>query len=199
VHLTGSEYRILLHLARHPGTAFSRAAIMSALWEESPVGDERAIDVHMHNIREKLEPDPKSPTYILTVRGFATGSKSARPCPGSRAYGWQWDSWWRARSLWVPTTTRAPRKIPAHCRHVDLEGQLPCVTRSGMKLRLRAHRTRSRNPRGQCVACHEDKTGSKLVLHRIHLRSELLSRLQCHDCHERSISRPGTTARWSPG
>lgn len=70
VHLTSSEYGILLHLARHPGTAFSRQAILTALWDESPVGDERAIDVHIHNIREKLEADPKNPTYILTVRGF---------------------------------------------------------------------------------------------------------------------------------
>jgi len=70
VHLTSSEYGILLHLARHPGTAFSRQAILTALWEESPVGDERAIDVHIHNIREKLEVDPKDPAYILTVRGF---------------------------------------------------------------------------------------------------------------------------------
>jgi len=70
VHLTSSEYGILLHLARHPGTAFSRQAILTALWEESPVGDERAIDVHIHNIREKLEADPKDPKYILTVRGF---------------------------------------------------------------------------------------------------------------------------------
>jgi two-component system alkaline phosphatase synthesis response regulator PhoP len=70
VHLTSSEYRILLHLARHPGTAFSREAILTSLWEESPVGDERAIDVHIHNMREKIEPDPKNPTYLLTVRGF---------------------------------------------------------------------------------------------------------------------------------
>lgn len=70
VHLTSSEYRILVHLATHAGTAFSREAILSALWDESPVGDERAIDVHIHNIREKLEPDPKSPTYVLTVRGY---------------------------------------------------------------------------------------------------------------------------------
>jgi len=70
VHLTSSEYRILLHLARHPGTAFSREAILTALWDESPVGDERAIDVHIHNIREKLESDPKNPTYVVTVRGF---------------------------------------------------------------------------------------------------------------------------------
>jgi DNA-binding response OmpR family regulator len=70
IHLTRSEYDILLHLARHPGTAFSREAILASLGESSPVGDERAIDVHIHNIREKLEPDPRSPTYVLTVRGF---------------------------------------------------------------------------------------------------------------------------------
>jgi two-component system alkaline phosphatase synthesis response regulator PhoP len=70
IHLTSSEYRILLHLARHPGTAFSREAILTSLWEESPVGDERAIDVHIHNMREKIEVDPKNPTYLLTVRGF---------------------------------------------------------------------------------------------------------------------------------
>jgi len=70
MHLTSSEFGILLHLARHPGKAYSRQDILSALWDESPVGDERAIDVHIHNIREKLEEDPKNPTYILTVRGF---------------------------------------------------------------------------------------------------------------------------------
>ncbi|MDP2233342.1 MAG: response regulator transcription factor [Actinomycetota bacterium] len=70
IHLTNSEYGILLHLARHPGTAFSREAILTSLWDDSPIGDERAIDVHIHNIREKLEPDPKNPTYLLTVRGF---------------------------------------------------------------------------------------------------------------------------------
>ena len=70
VHLTSSEYGILMLLARHPGKAFSRQAILAALWDESPVGDERAIDVHIHNMREKLEPDPKNPVYLLTVRGF---------------------------------------------------------------------------------------------------------------------------------
>jgi len=70
VHLTSSEYGILMLLARHPSRAFSRQAILTALWDESPVGDERAIDVHIHNMREKLEPDPKNPVYLLTVRGF---------------------------------------------------------------------------------------------------------------------------------
>jgi DNA-binding response OmpR family regulator len=70
MHLTSSEYGILLFLAKQPGTAYSRQAILSALWDVSPVGDERAIDVHIHNIREKIEADPKNPTHILTVRGF---------------------------------------------------------------------------------------------------------------------------------
>jgi DNA-binding response OmpR family regulator len=70
VHLTSSEYGILMLLARHPGKAFSRQAILASLWDEAPVGDERAIDVHIHNMREKLEADPKNPAYILTVRGF---------------------------------------------------------------------------------------------------------------------------------
>jgi DNA-binding response OmpR family regulator len=70
VHLTTSEYGILMLLARHAGKAFSRQAILAALWDESPVGDERAVDVHIHNMREKIEADPKNPAYILTVRGF---------------------------------------------------------------------------------------------------------------------------------
>jgi two-component system alkaline phosphatase synthesis response regulator PhoP len=70
MHFTSSEYGILLHLAKQPGKALSRQAILAALWDEAPVGDERAIDVHIHNIREKIEEDPKNPAYILTVRGF---------------------------------------------------------------------------------------------------------------------------------
>ena len=70
LHLTTSEYGILLLLAKHPGTAYSRQAILEALWDESPVGDERAVDVHIHNMREKIEEDPKNPTYLITVRGY---------------------------------------------------------------------------------------------------------------------------------
>ena len=70
VHLTTSEFGILQFLANHPGKAFSRAEILGGLWDESPVGDERSIDVHVHNMREKLELDPKEPEYLLTVRGY---------------------------------------------------------------------------------------------------------------------------------
>ncbi len=47
------------------------------------------------------------------------------------------------------------------------------------------HLNARRDSRARCVACHGEKTNSKLVLHRIHLRSELLTRLECHDCHQR--------------
>ena len=49
---------------------YPRAEILGGLWDESPVGDERSIDVHVHNMREKLEIDPKEPEYLLTVRGY---------------------------------------------------------------------------------------------------------------------------------
>jgi len=70
VQLTLTEYEILLYLARHRGTAFSREAILDALRELGPIGDARAVDVHIHNIREKVERDPKAPAHILTVRGY---------------------------------------------------------------------------------------------------------------------------------
>jgi len=69
VHMTTSEFGILQLMGPHPGRAYSRAEILRGLWDESPVGDERAIDVHIHNMRDKLETDPKNPEYLLTVRG----------------------------------------------------------------------------------------------------------------------------------
>jgi len=69
VHLTRSEFQILILLARHLGKTYSRSAILNCLWHGGFVGDERAIDVHVHNIREKIELIPAQPEYLLTVRG----------------------------------------------------------------------------------------------------------------------------------
>ncbi len=69
VHLTNTEFQILSLLARTPGKAFSRAAILSHLWSGGFVGDERTVDVHIHNLRDKVEPNAQEPEYILTVRG----------------------------------------------------------------------------------------------------------------------------------
>ena len=70
VHLTNTEFQILELLSRSPGKVFSRAAILDSLWNGGFVGDERAVDVHVHNIREKIERDPAEPEYLLTVRGI---------------------------------------------------------------------------------------------------------------------------------
>ena len=70
VPLTASEFRILQLLAASPDRAFSRAEILTAVHDEGGGADERAVDAHIHHMREKLEDDPKNPTHLLTVRGF---------------------------------------------------------------------------------------------------------------------------------
>jgi two-component system, OmpR family, response regulator RegX3 len=67
--LTGSEFRLLMLLADEPGKVYSRREIMQHLWDSSYVGDQRACDIHVSNLRRKLEEDPADPRLILTVRG----------------------------------------------------------------------------------------------------------------------------------
>jgi DNA-binding response OmpR family regulator len=70
VSLTPSEFRLLALLAGDPERVFSRKEIMQHLWDSSYVGDQRACDIHISNLRRKLEADPTDPTRILTVRGI---------------------------------------------------------------------------------------------------------------------------------
>jgi two-component system alkaline phosphatase synthesis response regulator PhoP len=70
VHLTNSEFQILSLLGKSPGKVFSRTAILDHLWNGGFVGDERTVDVHVHNLREKIEPNPQKPEYVLTVRSL---------------------------------------------------------------------------------------------------------------------------------
>ena len=70
VSLTPSEFKVLTLLAERPETVFTRRQIMQHLWESSFVGDEHACDVHISNLRRKLERDPSRPERIVTVRGF---------------------------------------------------------------------------------------------------------------------------------
>jgi DNA-binding response OmpR family regulator len=69
VHLTGSEFRLVALLARLPGRVYSRREIMQHLWKSEYVSDERACDVHVSNIRRKIEEDPSHPRRLVTVRG----------------------------------------------------------------------------------------------------------------------------------
>ncbi len=68
--LTPSEFKLLALLVEQPDRVFSRQQIMEHLWESTYVGDARACDVHISNLRRKLERDPARPTRIVTVREF---------------------------------------------------------------------------------------------------------------------------------
>ena len=69
VLLTRSEFRLVALLASAPGTPFTREDMIRHLWESDFAGDRRAIDVHVSNLRRKLERDPRRPRRLLTVRG----------------------------------------------------------------------------------------------------------------------------------
>jgi len=69
VELTYVEFEILAALARSPGRVFSRELLLERVWGDSSYRDPRTVDVHIRHLREKIEPDPKNPEYLLTVRG----------------------------------------------------------------------------------------------------------------------------------
>ena len=77
VELTPSEFDLLAAMMAAPGRSFSRAELLESLGETTFLeGYERTVDVHIHNLREKIEPDPADPIYIETVYG--TGYRFAR-------------------------------------------------------------------------------------------------------------------------
>jgi DNA-binding response OmpR family regulator len=69
VHLTPTEFKLLEVLIRGPGRAFSRLELLDRVFGYDFEGFERTVDVHVKNLRKKIEPDPKNPTYIKTVYG----------------------------------------------------------------------------------------------------------------------------------
>jgi DNA-binding response OmpR family regulator len=69
IDLTTTEFDLLLVLARTPGRVFSRSELLDRVQGMSFEGYERTIDVHIKNLRKKIEPDSRHPRYILTVYG----------------------------------------------------------------------------------------------------------------------------------
>src|SRR5258706_16238271 len=67
--LTPSEFELLATLMRTPGRVFSRTDLLEELQGHDYEGVERTIDVHIRNLRAKIEPDPANPIYIQTVFG----------------------------------------------------------------------------------------------------------------------------------
>jgi DNA-binding response OmpR family regulator len=71
LNLTPTEFRLLVYLARHRGQALSRAQIIEAVWGYAPdLESEKAVNVHIRRLREKIEPDPAQPSILLTVPGI---------------------------------------------------------------------------------------------------------------------------------
>jgi DNA-binding response OmpR family regulator len=69
VKLTYVEFEILAALASAPGRVLTRDLLLERIWGDSAYRDPRTIDVHIRHLREKVEPDPHQPEYLLTVRG----------------------------------------------------------------------------------------------------------------------------------
>ncbi len=70
VALTPIEYNILRLLIKHPGRIYSSAQIYELVWNESAVGAENAVSVHIRHLRQKLEIDPSEPRYLKVVWGL---------------------------------------------------------------------------------------------------------------------------------
>ena len=70
VHLTKTEFRLLVELAQSPGRVFSREVLLERIWEHGYFGDGRLVDVHIRRLRTKVEADPANPRHVVTVRGL---------------------------------------------------------------------------------------------------------------------------------
>jgi DNA-binding response OmpR family regulator len=69
LELTPSEFKLLSLLAERPGEVFSRGEIMRHLWGSDHVGDEHPADVHVSNLRRKIERNAGRPQLLVTVPG----------------------------------------------------------------------------------------------------------------------------------
>ncbi len=70
VHLTPTEFEILLLLASHPGRVFGAEEIFSRVWQEKYFESNNTVMVHIRKLREKVELDPQQPLLIRTVWGI---------------------------------------------------------------------------------------------------------------------------------
>ena len=70
VPLTLTEFKMLHFLASHPGVAYGRYDLLDRIGDGDSVVTDRTIDVHVRNLRKKLEPDPARPRLLLTEPGI---------------------------------------------------------------------------------------------------------------------------------
>ena len=76
IALTGTEFDLLVELARHPGQVLTREVLLDRVWGYDYLGDSRLVDVAVGRLRARIEQDPTAPELVLTVRG--AGYKAAR-------------------------------------------------------------------------------------------------------------------------
>jgi len=76
VHLTRTEFRLLVELAAAAGRVVTREELLQRVWGYDYFADTRLLDVHIRRLRRKIERDPDDPAVVLTVRG--TGYKAGR-------------------------------------------------------------------------------------------------------------------------
>ena len=70
VHLTKTEFRLLLELANSPGRVLSREVLLERVWGHGYFADGRLVDVHVRRLRTKVEADAANPRHVVTVRGL---------------------------------------------------------------------------------------------------------------------------------
>lgn len=69
VNLTAKEFDLIELFMENPGKVYSRESLLKTIWGDSYLGDERAVDVHVRRLREKIEENPSEPQYIHTKWG----------------------------------------------------------------------------------------------------------------------------------
>jgi two-component system alkaline phosphatase synthesis response regulator PhoP len=70
LELSAKEFQLLRYLIEHRGTTLSRETLLQDVWGYSAMPSTRTVDVHVAWLRQKLEPNPRVPQYILTVHGL---------------------------------------------------------------------------------------------------------------------------------
>jgi two-component system response regulator RegX3 len=70
IRLALKEFELLEMLLRNAGRVMTRGQLIDRIWGVDYVGDTKTLDVHIKRLRTKIEPDPASPRYLITVRGL---------------------------------------------------------------------------------------------------------------------------------
>lgn len=70
VSIPAQAYQLLLYLCKHPNIVFSKSQLYEAVWGINGAGDDNTVMVHVRKIRERIEPDPGEPKFLVNVRGL---------------------------------------------------------------------------------------------------------------------------------